>query len=122
MVGKTSTPAMQEARSDMARRRNLEREERLNMIREAAYYRFMRRGYAHGFDLEDWLAAEAELFSGHPEPGATATAAPPESGMQQRSTHSPREDEVLKRIIKKHPQRDIPQIEGIDPQEAPLRE
>lgn len=122
MAGKTSTPAMQQGRPDTARRRNPEPEERLNMIREAAYYRFMRRGYAHGFDLEDWLAAEAELFAGHPEPGAAATAAPPESAIQQRSTHSPREDEALKRIIKKHPQRDIPQIEGIDPQEAPLRE
>lgn len=122
MAGKTRIPAMQQDRSDMAWQHNSEHEERLSMIREAAYYRFMRRGYAHGFDLEDWLAAEAELFAGHPEPGAIATAVPPESGMQQRSSHSPREDETLKRIIKKHPQRDIPQIEGIDPQEAPLRE
>jgi hypothetical protein len=28
-----------------------------------AYERFCARGYAHGFDVEDWLAAERELQS-----------------------------------------------------------
>lgn len=29
-----------------------------------AYERFVSRGYVHGHDVEDWLAAEAELDTG----------------------------------------------------------
>jgi hypothetical protein len=36
-------------------------EERAHMIAEAAYYRAERRGFAPGHELEDWLAAEAEI-------------------------------------------------------------
>ncbi|SFM16442.1 DUF2934 domain-containing protein [Nitrosomonas communis] len=36
-------------------------EQRQAMIREAAYYQYEKRGYAPGHDLEDWLAAEAEI-------------------------------------------------------------
>lgn len=36
-------------------------EERDRMIAEAAYYRAARRGFAPGHELEDWLAAEAEI-------------------------------------------------------------
>ena len=31
------------------------------MIRTAAYYRAQRRGFAPGYEWEDWLAAEAEV-------------------------------------------------------------
>jgi hypothetical protein len=31
------------------------------MIAEAAYYRAERRGFAPGFELEDWLLSESEL-------------------------------------------------------------
>ena len=31
------------------------------MIAEAAYYRAERRGFAPGYELEDWLQSEAEL-------------------------------------------------------------
>lgn len=31
------------------------------MIREAAYYRAEKRGFAPGEELEDWLAAEKEI-------------------------------------------------------------
>lgn len=31
------------------------------MIAEAAYYRAQRRGFEPGRELEDWLAAEAEI-------------------------------------------------------------
>ena len=34
---------------------------REDMVRTAAYYRAERRGFAPGFEWEDWLAAEAEL-------------------------------------------------------------
>lgn len=31
------------------------------MIARAAYYRAERRGFAPGYELEDWLEAEAEV-------------------------------------------------------------
>jgi hypothetical protein len=31
-------------------------------ISESAYYRFLSRGGAHGFDLEDWFEAEREFM------------------------------------------------------------
>ena len=34
---------------------------RQKMISEAAYYRAQRRGFAPGRELDDWLAAEAEI-------------------------------------------------------------
>jgi Protein of unknown function (DUF2934) len=34
---------------------------RETMIQEAAYFRAERRGFAHGGELDDWLAAEAEI-------------------------------------------------------------
>ena len=36
-------------------------EHRARMIEEAAYYRFLQRGFVDGNDLNDWLAAEAEI-------------------------------------------------------------
>ncbi len=37
------------------------RPERHRMISEAAYFRAERRGFAPGADMEDWLAAEADV-------------------------------------------------------------
>jgi len=34
-----------------------------SMTAEAAYYMAMRRGFAPGHELEDWLAAEEEVLS-----------------------------------------------------------
>jgi len=34
---------------------------RHRMISEAAYRRYAQRGYADGYDLDDWLQAEAEV-------------------------------------------------------------
>jgi len=92
------------------------------MIREAAYVRYVQRGFVLGHDLDDWLAAEAELF------GEEAGQQPPEQvettelDMQGGGVHSAWEDDALKRIIKQHPQKGIPQIEGIEAQEAPSKE
>lgn len=33
------------------------------MISDAAYYRARKRGFAPGRELDDWLAAEAEISS-----------------------------------------------------------
>jgi hypothetical protein len=36
-----------------------------DQIAVRAYERFAERGYQHGFDVEDWLAAERELARQH---------------------------------------------------------
>lgn len=94
-------------------------EEREAMIRETAYHRYARRGYAHGFHLDDWLVAETELAH-----GATGEEALPiaQSELQQSSVHGAREDDDLKRIIKQHPHRAIPQVESIESREAPSKQ
>ena len=89
--------------------------EREARIREAAYNRYAEGGFEHGHDLEDWLEAEAEIDSEKWEFEI-------ESGMQQGGTVGPAEDETLKRMIKRHPQKEIPLVEGIAPEEAPTRE
>jgi hypothetical protein len=45
---------------------------RHRMISEAAYYRYAERGYADGYDIDDWTAAEAEIdhLLLNPEPEA----------------------------------------------------
>lgn len=45
-----------------------------------------------------------------------------EPGVQESATHGFREDDALKRIVKQHPQKGIPQVEGVEPKEAPPRE
>lgn len=34
------------------------------MISETAYYRAKKRGFAPGYELEDWLMAEREVLTG----------------------------------------------------------
>jgi len=47
------------------------------MIREAAYYRAEKRGFAPGLEAEDWLHAEAEVMERvrNPPPNPTAAEA-----------------------------------------------
>lgn len=42
----------------------LERDVRHEMIARAAYFRAQQRGFAHGHEMEDWLAAEMEVDTG----------------------------------------------------------
>jgi hypothetical protein len=100
-------------------RGRLSLEQRETMIRDAAYFRFVQRGYAHGHDVEDWIAAEAEVDLGAAEP---EEARPGEFAVQQSSVHGAAKDDKLKQIVRQHPKKGIPQIEGIDPKEAPLKE
>ncbi|MHB1214526.1 MAG: DUF2934 domain-containing protein [Thiobacillus sp.] len=93
-------------------------EQREAMIRDAAYYRYQRRGHTPGHDLDDWLAAESELEG--IAPGAPEF--PSDTEMHQSSTHGARKDDELKRIARQHPQKGIPQIEGIEPENAPFKE
>ena len=39
-------------------------------IAEAAYYRAQQRGFSPGYELEDWLAAEAQIRNAAPSPDA----------------------------------------------------
>ncbi|HSO07348.1 MAG TPA: DUF2934 domain-containing protein [Pelomicrobium sp.] len=43
------------------KRRSVTPEERYRLIQEAAYYRAEQRGFAAGHEVEDWIAAEAEV-------------------------------------------------------------
>jgi hypothetical protein len=73
MATNATTSATQEAAERSAARSNarepeirpetrtVSAEERQRMIREAAYYRHVRRNFAAGHELDDWLAAEAEV-------------------------------------------------------------
>lgn len=96
-------------------------EARQRMIREAAYYHYMSRGFEPGHEVEDWLEAEAEIEQAilARQQDEAAFAA---SGRQQGSTFGAGEDEAFKRMIRHHPQRNISRIEGIEPDEAPPRE
>jgi Protein of unknown function (DUF2934) len=94
-------------------------EERETMIREAAYYRYLQRGCAHGHDLEDWLAAESEIAFGRSRrqpPDA------PEQEVQQSSVHGAAADEALKHIVKQHPQKAISRVESVEPIDSPRKE
>ena len=53
-------------------------------------------------------------------PRRPAPATAPEA--QQGRSRGVARDEKNKRLIKRHPQRDIPMVEGIEPAEAPRKE
>jgi Protein of unknown function (DUF2934) len=103
---------------------------RHRMISEAAYQRYVQRGYADGNDLDDWLQAEADVEHVLLTPTRSEAARPPEvqsdamseMGGQESAPHSIAHDEAMKRIIKQHPQRDIPRVESVEPADAPRKE
>lgn len=112
-------------------RRTIDADMRHRMTREAAYYRYVERGCAHGNDLADWFQAESEIdrllrSSSRPEtvlqqrqPESTDVA---QTAVQGSSPRSVAHDEAMKRIIRQHPQRDIPRVENLEPGEAPSKE
>ena len=63
-------PAGTQSRPAVAAPSAAEREE---LVRTAAYFRAERRGFAPGYEWEDWLAAEAEVSS---LPGTPPAPAP----------------------------------------------
>lgn len=122
MARKTSTSFTSKGRSKMAASGRISPEARQRMIREAAYYRYVERGYSHGHDVEDWLAAESNFERASRPRARPEQAEPLEFELQQSGTVGPREDEALKRIARQHPRRDIARIESIEPEDAPLKE
>lgn len=55
-TAKTSTPRTKKTTAS-----SVNEEMRLHMIREAAYYRALHRGFGGGAETEDWCAAEREI-------------------------------------------------------------
>jgi hypothetical protein len=47
--------------------------DRAELVRMTAYFRAERRGFAPGYEVEDWLAAEAEVAGQTAPAGASAT-------------------------------------------------
>ena len=101
---------------------NTSPEARRRMIGDAAYYRYVHRGYAPGHDLDDWLAAEADFERALRRQPARAEEPLEETGMAHGGGRSPAEDDAMKRVLKAHPRREIPRYESMDPEEAPPRE
>ncbi len=56
-----TAPKRVERPKPSARRAAVSPEQRLDMIREAAYYLAERRGFAQGDALQDWIVAEMEI-------------------------------------------------------------
>ncbi len=118
MARQTPKPVNPQSAPDITWRGEFSLEQREAMIRDAAYFHYTKRGYSPGNELDDWLAAEAEIERGTPE----SLEFPPGTEMQQSSVHGAGMDDELKRVARQHPQKGIPQIEGIEPENAPFKE
>lgn len=122
MAKKTSVPATPRGIHNLPSQVNIDSAQRELMIREAAYFRYVQRGYEPGHDIDDWIAAEAGLFS------EESVQQPPEStetmelNVQESAVHGFGQDDVLKRIVRQHPRKGIPQVESLDPEDAPPKE
>lgn len=55
--------------ADRNPRAEISQDELRRLISEAAYYRAKQRGFAPGHELEDWIAAEAEVIRRLNSPG-----------------------------------------------------
>jgi len=122
MAKKTSVPVTQRGNPNLPSEGNTGPAQRESLIREAAYLLYVQRGFEPGHDLDDWLAAEAEIFSEESvlqSPESTKTT---ELNVQGSAVHGFGQDDALKRIIKQHPRKGIPQVESVDPQDAPPKE
>ncbi len=122
MAKKTSTGLTPQGRSKSPLAEYISPEQHENMVREAAYFRYVQRDAVPGHELDDWLAAEAELFGGESEPQSFEARETADFGGQESGVHGFWEEDALKRIIKQHPQKGIPQVESMEPREAPPRE
>lgn len=118
MARQTPKPVNPQSDPDITWRGEFSLEQREAMIRDAAYFHYAKRGYTPGHDFDDWLAAEAEIERGMAE----SAEFPPDTEVQQSCVHGARKDDELKRIVRQHPQKGIPQIEGVEPEKAPFRE
>ncbi len=63
-----------EEKASALRQPKVTAEERQQLIARAAYFRAERRGFLPGSEMEDWLAAEAEIERIHPKGGVRRSA------------------------------------------------
>ncbi|MEK6210464.1 MAG: DUF2934 domain-containing protein [Pseudomonadota bacterium] len=57
----TAQPGPSDSQASSPPTFNFDKERHHRMIEEAAYYIAEHRGFCEGFELDDWLAAEAEV-------------------------------------------------------------
>jgi len=122
MTKKTNALLTPRGRSKVPPEGDISPGQRDNMIREAAYFRYVQRDPVPGHDLDDWLAAEAELFGRRAKPRTAEPAEMTELGGQESGVHGFWKEDALKGIIKQHPRKGISQVESMEPQEAPPKE
>ena len=60
------------------------------MIREAAYYRAEKRGFAPGLEAEDWAQAEAEVLERVRRANGSQSAAAPDGDITLRTPNADR--------------------------------
>lgn len=58
---RATRPAAAKPRPKVAKSGSVASEERTRLVAEAAYFKAAQRGFAGGGELEDWIAAEAEI-------------------------------------------------------------
>jgi hypothetical protein len=118
MARQKRNPVNQQSDPSITWRGTYSLEQREAMIREAAYYHYTKRGFTDGQDLDDWLAAETELEYRALE----SQELPPGMEVQQSGIHGASKDDKLKRMVKQHPHKAIPQIDSVEPEKAPFKE
>lgn len=122
MANRTSARATPKSDSRAPMTRRMSPQERENMIREAAYFRYLERGSGSSNELDDWFAAKAELFGDEDEIQAAQRPEAAEHSMQEGGPHGFWEDDALKRIVKQHPRSGIPLVDSVEPPLAPRKE
>jgi len=70
------TKALIDLNSSILPEQLLEKKETAELVRMAAYFRAERRGFAPGYEIEDWFAAEAEVAEKLGPAPATAAGKP----------------------------------------------
>jgi Protein of unknown function (DUF2934) len=60
-AAKANRAAITKGGSGLGAESGIDKEERRQLIAEAAYYRYQNRDYGMGSDVDDWLAAEEEI-------------------------------------------------------------
>lgn len=68
------------------------------------------------------INAKVSFMLWEDEPQAPESVEATELNVQEGGVHGFWQDDALKRIIRQHPQKGIPQVEGIEPEEAPTKE
>jgi hypothetical protein len=118
MAKQTRTSANPQSNDNIQQQGMTSPEQREARIREIAHANYAKRGHTPGYELDDWLAAEAEYQNSTAE----SQEFPSDMDIQQSGVHSPSKDDRLKKFAKQHPKKAIPQIESMESEQAPFKE